>query len=327
MSINVAKSRFIVPSLVAKYRLILDGISNIVELGKHLTSAAETAQLMRQTDTVREYGLILSNLPVKEYQLIGQYYLGWYAWCNGDDVTTSLFENIFDRSETYKAKSLITLGALTGARGNLEEEMRYHKEALKYSNLATSITIHRAIAIVKSKEGFHKSAIRTLESLLPALRFTQSQVYYNTLNSLAVELAEVGRIEEARNISNIVLASPYVFAYPEWRETRDDIERKGYRSSRSFTALLERLVPQNIVRLPERESTPTSQDKPGKVLYPDWENMVKKDKNGDKNPELPKDMNVADMMIMIMNLMSKEGNATEEKMRKLLDYAIKLFSK
>ena len=266
MSVSVAKNRFINFSLAAKYHF-LEGVSNIVKLGKHLTSAAETAQLMWQADAVREYGLMLSNLPVKEYQLIGQYYLAWHAYCSGNDVTASQFENIFAESKTYKAKSLITLGAFAGARQDLESEMRYYKEALEQSDLATSVRVHRAIAIVKSKEGFHKSAVRSLESALPILRFAQPQVYYDTLNSLAVELGEVGRIEEANNICRVVVASPYAFAYPKWRETEQELALRAYKS-RSAVSVSQKIKPHaakqvsldsdNILHLPQRSLTSAS---------------------------------------------------------------------
>jgi len=47
----------------------------------------------------------------------------------------------------------------------------------------------------------------------------------------------VGRLEEARNESRIVLAPPYASAYPEWRETREEIEARGRRPSRATVAL------------------------------------------------------------------------------------------
>jgi hypothetical protein len=322
MSVRVANNRFISLSLIAKYRQFLGGVSNIVELGKHLTLAAETAQLMWQTDAVREYGLILSNLPVKEYQLIGQYYLGWYAYCNGDDVTPSLFENIFDRSKTYKAKSLITLGALTGAKQDLESEMRYYQEALKHSDLATSIRIARAIAIVKSKEGFHKSAIRSLESVLPILKFAQPQIYYDSLNSFAVELGEVGRIEEANNICKVVLASPYVFAYPQWRETGADIARRGYKSRSSVPIIQSFSEPekiQNVLYMPERNSAPVRlRTKPAKVLnYLDWKQKMVKD------DEIPPDADEGDLYLRLMELIAQKDLTTWE-LRQVIDFVEKL---
>jgi hypothetical protein len=325
MSVSVAKNRFINVSLVDKYRHFMGSALNIVELGKHLTLAAETAQLMRQTDAVREYGLILSNLPVKEYQLIGQYYLGWYACCNGNDVSASLFENIFDRSKTFKAKSLITIGALAGAKGDLETELWYQNEALKYSDLATSIRILRGMAVVKGKEGFHKSAVRTIESVLPVLPFARPQVYYDTLNSYAVELGEVGRIQEAQNVCRITLASPYLIAYPEWRETGQDLALRGYKSRSSIQV---KKIPGNLLYLPER-SPVADRPKPGYLApvvdYLKWKKKMGKKPNGN-GEELPEDMTVQQMAMKIIELITKNKD-DEDKLRDLLEQAMKIYSK
>ena len=62
------------------------------------------------------------------------------------------------------------------------------------------------------------------------------KIYYEYLNSLAGELCEAGRLAEARSLSRIVLASPVVSAYPEWRETHDDIKLRSLRASRSIVA-------------------------------------------------------------------------------------------
>jgi hypothetical protein len=57
------------------------------------------------------------------------------------------------------------------------------------------------------------------------------------MNSFAVELCEVGRLEEAKNVSEIAVASPFAGAYPEWRETRNEIALRGCGASRSVVAL------------------------------------------------------------------------------------------
>jgi len=267
----------------------------------------------------------LSNLPIKEYQLIGRYYLGWYACCSEGNFPPSLFENIFEQSKTYKAKSLITLGALAGARGDLETEMQYQKEALKHSDLATSIRILKAIAIVKSKEGFHKSAVRSLQAVLPILRFARPQVYYDTLNSLAVELGEVGRIEEASNISRIVLASPFAFAYPEWRETGQELALRGYKSRSVVSVLKPALDSNNVVPIPMNNNPSLPQQEHARVFdLQAWREKMVKEPNGD-DETLPEDMSVQDMAMKILELIT-DNKDDEENIRKLMESAIKIFS-
>ncbi len=65
-------------------------------------------------------------------------------------------------------------------------------------------------AVINSLEGNHQDAVGMLEKLFPvahAMRSSQPSIYYDYLNSYAVELCEVGRLEEAKNISRIVIAS------------------------------------------------------------------------------------------------------------------------
>jgi hypothetical protein len=124
----------------------------------------------------------------------------------------------------------------------------------------TFLTSQRNIAVLKSIDGDHRGAFSDLEKLLPLARVVgrwQPYLFYEHLNSLAVELCEVARIEEARNVSRIVLASPFAHAYPEWRETSDEIELRGWRPSRS-TVVVTQIAPvtqetneiKNLVTLP-----------------------------------------------------------------------------
>lgn len=108
------------------------------------------------------------------------------------------------------------------------------------------------VAVISSEDGNHLGALALLENLLPlahSTRLLQPHVYYDYLNSLAVELCEVGRLEEAKNVSQIVVASPLAHAYPECRETHNEIALRGRRASRSTVAVSQTIPqPRNIVR-------------------------------------------------------------------------------
>jgi hypothetical protein len=65
---------------------------------------------------------------------------------------------------------------------------------------------------------------------------SQPRVYYDYMNSLGVELCLVGRLEEAKNVSQIAVASAFARAYPEWRETRNEITLRKCGASRSVVA-------------------------------------------------------------------------------------------
>jgi tetratricopeptide (TPR) repeat protein len=318
MSVKVASNRFIASSVAGFYQQLLSTVSGFQELGKCLIRAAEIAQDLRRIDVVREFGLILSNIPIKEYQLIGQHFLAWCAYRGGENVVNSL-EEVLEKSQTYKAKSLMVLAAIYGRKGDFDSELRYLSESLKLSDsIATSVKILLAMAILKSKEGYHKQALRDLENLFPLVRHSTLQAQYDYLNSLAVELGEVGRIEEARNVCKIVLASPLISAYPQWRETSDDIERKGYRSPRSVVALTHRAsISDNVLRLsasePERnaipvESVPGYLEQPARILdYLEWKKKMGKEPNGNKKGDkTPENATEQDIVLQIMELVAKK---------------------
>ena len=79
----------------------------------------EAAHSYREIETVNELGQILSLHPIKEYRLIGEYYLGWCAYRNGEDVQ-SVFEKVLETSQTYKTKALWSLAAIESSKGNYE---------------------------------------------------------------------------------------------------------------------------------------------------------------------------------------------------------------
>jgi hypothetical protein len=253
MSVNVAANRFILPSTkryAGFYQQLLAGAAGFLEFGGRLVKEIELARALRQADKVKELGVVLSNIPVKEYQLIGQYYLGWHTHRTGGDAQR-VFEEVFDRSKTYRARALMSLAAVDAINGDLDAEMNCFTEGLKVAkDLPTQLDIYRGIAIVKAKEGCHQSAVKDLEAITPLLRHVSPDVYYNCLNSLAVELGEVGRVQEAKHISNLVLTCPFLDAYPEWCGTAEELAEKARSKSRSVVAMPSK---QTVSEQPEAE--------------------------------------------------------------------------
>jgi hypothetical protein len=98
----------------------------------------------------------------------------------------------------------------------------------------TTINTQLITAIFRSVEGDHEGALRHLENLQPLVRLLaphQPLISYIYINSLAVELSEVGRLGEAQRLSEIAVRSPYAHAYPEWLETYDEIRANRRRAS------------------------------------------------------------------------------------------------
>ena len=328
MSVKVAANRFIHSSLkryAGFYQQLLQSVSGFQELGNKLVQEAEAARVFRQIDRLEELGSILSNLPLKEYQVIGHYYQGWCLYRRGEN-SRAIFESVIEQSIAYRAKAFISLAAIQARSGDYASELNCYKEAIKHArNPTTMVTALRASAVVKAKEGYHMQALKDLENLMPLVRFAKPHLYYDFLNSLAVELCVAGRLEEACNISNIVLASPLAFAYPEWRETSDEIAFKEYRSRSTIS--FSQVASYNVLPLPERSNEISeSTEHPAKVLYyADWKNKMVKEPNGNDDKEKLDDLSGGDLVMKLLNLVT-DDNVTDEQRRKILDYASKVIS-
>src|ERR1041384_6926124 len=93
MSKQTAANLFMVSSMPRLYQALLTGVGSYKALGNRIVKQIKTAHAFRQIEQVRELATILCNIPIKEFQLIGQYYL---VWCNC-------------RESVYKAEALENL--------------------------------------------------------------------------------------------------------------------------------------------------------------------------------------------------------------------------
>lgn len=328
MTVKVANSRFITSSLRGGfYQQLLLSISDFKTLGNRLVSMAGLAQGFRQIDALEEISRVLSNFPLSEYHYAGQYYWGWCNLRKGKDPEQYL-ETVINHSSSFRAMALIDVATFQ-ARESYETAIKYYEEAAHWaSSPSTAVQAARSIAAVKGLEGFHDHALIELERIFPLVRYAKPHIYYQYLNSYAVELGEVGRLEEAANVCRVILASPYIKAYPEWRETGKEIYLRGYKSRSSIPVIQSFLVPekqpekiQNVLRLPERNTAPVRlRTKPAKVLsYVDWkERMVKEEKD-----EIPPDADEGDLYLRLMEMIAlKDLNAWE--LRQVIDFVEKL---
>jgi tetratricopeptide (TPR) repeat protein len=306
MSVKVASNCFIESSITRfgeLYQHVLKNVLSFQELGDRLIQEADVARSFRHIDKLEEMGRLLSNIPIREYQLIGQYYVG-LAECLKGESPRELLEEVIEHSDTYRAKALISLAVIESCRGDYTSELHWFTEALRFSHSPSTRTeALRGIAVVKAKEGFNKQALQDLEQMLPLARLGDVRTYHDYLNSLAVELGESGRVEEAQNVCRITLASPYAFAYPEWRETEQDLALRGYKS-RSSVPVIQK-IPGNLFYLPEREAsdTPVQQGRARVLSLEKWkEEKMVKEPNGDNDKNLiPDDLDKLTDKDMIPN--------------------------
>jgi hypothetical protein len=130
-----------------------------------------------------------------------------------------------------------------------------------------------------------------------------------------------------------VLASPFAAAYPEWRETREEIELLGYRASRSVVAFYQANAEATcsaadseggkLVHLPapERDDSPSAielspKTQPARVLsMQEWKKKMPEKSNDDPQvkhtEEQIREMTTSQRLVRIMNLISNEMSDDE----------------
>jgi AraC-like DNA-binding protein len=121
--------------------------------------------------------------------------------------------------------------------------MYFYTEALKpdpaISDFIKALT---GISTVKASEGYHTSALKGLEMLIPLVKYAEPLTYFQMMNSYAVELIEANRLPEAHNAAVVAVSSPLGPFYPEWEETLADVRSK--RKPRSTVAISQSQIEQ-----------------------------------------------------------------------------------
>lgn len=289
------------------YQRLLHGIAGYQELGNQIIKEIKAAHAFRQVETVCELSKILINIPVREYQLIAQYYL---VWCDFQQLKypVETLETIIEQTKTYKARALFSRGGVEGYRGNTETAIYFYKEALKTSpTVSEFIELVRSVAVLKSQEGFHKSALKDLENLIPLMRYAEPRLYYDLLNSYAVELCEANRLEEARNVSALAVSSPFGPYYAAWQETFAEVNQK-LSKSRSRVSVS---VPEpTAVAEPERAVEP----EPARLPEQGVARIIKfpKLKRPEASREVPVALTPIQWLAVVLKAMLKERITDEE---------------
>ena len=309
-------------------------------LAERLISIADQAYPFRQMDVVEQASDLLLGLPLpREFKSIANYYKGFCIKRRGQfDEARALFEIVADEAPIrYRARAIIALGSIAFDSGDYQSAAPLYIEGSRAAMLAREFDPLAAyytqfmLAVLKSVDGDHQGALGDLEKIFPLVRAIgphHPPIYYNYLNSLAVELLGVGQITEAQNVSRIVLASPYVAAYPEYRETGSDIALRARRASRSVVSLAQHgLNTQNVLRLPPAVqvsgdsslgAASVSQE-PARILYMQkWKEQMGKEPNGnEKEDKAPEEMTEREIIYRIVNLVTQPGISEEKRLAML----------
>jgi hypothetical protein len=299
---------------------------NLLAQSQSLVRLADLVYAQRRFELLEYVGtLLLQGCPGA-----GQYYLALAAKNKGFiEESLHLLEKAGASNDLrLRAKAFSTIGAILLEQNKLEESFWFRLQALRFasSNYCEPLIIveaRRAIAILKSINGDHCGAVADLEKLLPAARLMGKQqpvIYYDVLNSLAVELGEVGRIDEGCGALNIALASPFVVAYPEWLATRAELIERGRRASRSLVAvgrLLEEanVLPFDFTLAKTQERLCQGEEVSGSIQHiDDWKMNTKQTK---KEPGLTTREKQAEIINTVLDCNDQELDAVREFLKTL----------
>lgn len=293
---------------------------------------ADNAYNLRRLDYLSQHARALIALPGR-YEPIGKYYLGLATLRQGQgrlDLAQKLFdEAVAHAPDVYKARAVLALGSVAEYRGDAESKLRFYREALRFKRLDyfTLTETNRAIALAASREGHHAGALQHLERFLPIVKASRDpRLYLDYLNSLAVELGEMGRKQEARSMIRHVIASPFAVAYPEWRETAEELRS----ANRSFAAIkLPRPAPRNVLAMPVLKrggaGLPAWAGRPAPVInYEQWRRRDAKRKKDDGKKSV-NEMSEREMVIEIFRLAST-SDLRYDQLSKILTYIEKVLS-
>jgi len=312
----------------------------LIDLGDKLISLAEQAYAFRQLDSLGELSQALRSLPLPDhYKSIGRYYRAIELTRQGNlDTALTILDGVAsERPHRYTARAIQSLGGILKIRGDFQSAQKLHIEAWRRAaenekvDLLTSLFVQRNLAVLKSLQGDHRGALVDLERMAPlakAIGGIQLPVYYDYLNSLAVELGETGRFEEAAHASRIVVSTPFASAYPEWRQTFDELAEKRPHSGRRSAVLVQQPPPgntkigenHNLLHLPlaQRPHKETFVGRRHKVTrarvlnFQQWKPATKvSSRSNELSPEQRSRLTTADKLIRLMDLISQDDTDDE----------------
>jgi len=236
-------------------------IHSLIRLAEHSFS-------LRDVETLQEISRILLILPFTKAAQIGRYYQAIATSRIGEaDEAVSLLEAVADNAPLlYRARAIQTLGSIYHRHGHHDEALRHFHETSRVVSLEnwrdpfTTLLAHLELTCIKSEMGDHRGALADYEKLSPLVQMVSRQnplYFYFYHNELAVEFAELGRLDEAEAACEIAINSPFAPAYPEWSETRDEIAAKRQTATSSVVA---------FNRIPEAD--PVEQTEPERQRVP-----------------------------------------------------------
>ena len=214
------------------YHLIRAAIArqgSIQGLAHSLVRLCEIAYGQRDLESLEDASEVLCNLPLESAQQFGQYYQALIATRCGQfrQAEFKLEPLTSSASEAIRSRALQTLAIISAAENRTEKARELHAATIKtgYDSFALTGALMNLSAL-ESTRGNHRQALDGLVTAWPIVRAASRAhpyLFFAYHNEVAYELLQLGQVEQAAKYSQVATSSPIIDAYPEWRETKEQI--------------------------------------------------------------------------------------------------------
>jgi hypothetical protein len=208
-------------------------------LANRLAALCEQFYLNRQIEPLTEAAELLASLPSPHARAAGNFYSAMVSFRQGDLARTARLLEATIRTEgagKYKARAIQSLGIIYRRNADDKHASHLYHYAMRLATRGPQpdfVTIIRAginLADILGCAGDHRASLEHLRAIRPAIEIAArvAPVYAPLwCNEVALDLAGLGRIEEARRFTALAVSSPFARAYPEWLETAQEIEQQA----------------------------------------------------------------------------------------------------
>ncbi|MGH9761745.1 MAG: tetratricopeptide repeat protein [Blastocatellia bacterium] len=194
---------------------------------------------------------MLDLFPEGQAAQVASYYRAYCLQAKGN-VTggrTLLSKVIGGISSHFKPRAILALATSFFDAGEYAACREIYFEAARAAVGADPLTESQAIrgtAIIAAIDGNHEQSLSILTNLVPVMRFLGDSYpadLYDHFNSIAIELGELGRVEEANRLIDQVLCSPFAKNSPHWLDTKLELASKPRRVFAPFVMALGAIEP------------------------------------------------------------------------------------
>lgn len=221
MNAKTRISRFIVPSIEFYDKL---NSERLFALCEHFSLTRRYGELNRLTEQ-------LKNGRIQNPEALAFYSLCDPATNNSEHAIRLLFELADNARSEIRARALNILACKAIQKGDTNQALTLNESGLRHTPpndpLRYYLLNNQAVAL--SVAGRHQESLTALTRLIDPVTHLAGRlpdIFFTTMNSLAVELGEVGKLDEAASVIPHLLHSPIAGRYPEWDETRQSITEK-----------------------------------------------------------------------------------------------------